>query len=592
MTSSHRDIVLAVAACIAVSATLVGCGGGGGGNGFLLPISGNPPPAPPPPPPPPPAPPPSSAALSCEQLPGLSVPAAAIGLPTSGATVTATKTVPAAGTGVAALPEYCEVSGKISPVDASAPDIRFTVALPTSWNRKVVMFGGGGFNGSIPSVKGNVPNGPVDQPVPLARGYATFASDSGHQANALGSQDGRFGLSDEAVRNFGGDALKKTHDAALAIIQARYAASPAKSYFAGGSTGGREAVTAIQRWPADWDGAIAWYPAWNDAAALLGGHRMSRALAQPGAYPNAAKRELLYNAAMEACDALDGVADGLISNQTLCNARFDPTTAMLKGAPVRCAGGADTGNSCLSDAQIAAMKSINTATNFRFALASGETQYPGYNIWGADPGISTWTSPLEPTVTFLAFGSAQPTRPMPANAPYISVLTDQWIKYSVTRDASFDSLSLDPEDPGPWASRISALSTQLDASTDISAFKARGGKLLLAHGLADVLVSTRATEQYYQRLQSRWGPSEVDGFVRYYEVAGLGHAVSSVFNATWDSLTALEGWVEKGTAPSSQVTTDTAGVPGRTRPLCDYPKWPQYKGSGDVNLAGSFQCVN
>ena len=99
-------------------------------------------------------------------------------------------------------------------------------------------------------------------------------------------------------------------------------------------------------------------------------------------------------------------------------------------------------------------------------------------------------------------------------------------------------------------------------------------------------------DRYYQRLQSRWGPSEVDGFVRYYEVAGLGHAVSSVFNATWDSLTALEGWVEKGTAPSSQVTTDTAGVPGRTRPLCDYPKWPQYKGAGDVNLAGSFQCVN
>lgn len=574
MTSIHRH-TLGAAACIAASAALIACGGGGDGGG-----SSAEPPAPPP-----------AATLSCEQLQGLAIPASAIGLPTSGATVTATKTVAASGSGVTALPEYCEVTAKISPVDSTAPDIRFQVALPANWNQKVVMFGGGGFNGTIPNIKGNVPAGPTNQLTPLGRGYATFASDSGHQANALGSQDGRFGLNDEAVRNFGGDALKKTRDAALAVIKARYANGPTKSYFAGGSTGGREALTAIQRWPADWEGAIAWYPAWNDAAALLGGHRMSRALAQPGAYPNTAKREVLYDAAMEACDALDGASDGLIANQTLCNARFDPSTATLRGLPVRCAGGVDTGNTCLSDAQITAMNTINTPTNFRFALASGETQYPGYNIWGADPGIATRTSPLEPTVTFLAFGSTQPANPMPATAPYISVLTDQWIKYSVTGDSTFNSLSLDPEDPGPWASRISALSTQLDASTDISAFKARGGKLLLAHGLADVLVSTRATEQYYQRLQSRFGPSEVDGFVRYYEVAGYGHAVSSVFNATWDSLSALEGWVEKSTAPAGQITTDTAGVPGRTRPLCDYPTWPQYKGSGDLNAAASFQCV-
>jgi feruloyl esterase len=162
----------------------------------------------------------------------------------------------------------------------------------------------------------------------------------------------------------------------------------------------------------------------------------------------------------------------------------------------------------------------------------------------------------------------------------------------VTRDASFHSLTLDPENPGPWANRISELSTQLDTSTDISAFAAAGGKLLLAHGKSDVLVSTRATEQYYQRLQAQMGPTFVDTFARYYEIPGLGHAVSSVFNGTWDSLTALENWVEKGTAPSGQVTTDTAGVPGRTRPLCDYPKWPQYKGTGDVNLAASFVCVD
>ena len=166
------------------------------------------------------------------------------------------------------------------------------------------------------------------------------------------------------------------------------------------------------------------------------------------------------------------------------------------------------------------------------------------------------------------------------------------VRYAITRDPNFNSLSFDPENPGAWASRVSELSTLLDASPDISRFVARGGKLLLAHGTADILVSTRATELYYQKLQAQFGPATVETFARYYEVPGFGHVVSSIFNAKWDSLTALEQWAEKGVAPSAQVTSDAAGVPGRTRPLCDYPKWPQYKGSGDVNLAASFTCAN
>jgi feruloyl esterase len=530
--------------------------------------------------------------IACQRLAGLAIPASAIQLPTTGGVVISATLAAASGTGGAALPEHCLVAARISPVDPSAPPILFRVALPTVWNVKIAMFGGGGFDGSIPNVEGNVPSGPGDQLTPLGRGYATFASDSGHQANALASQDGRFGLSDEAVRNFGGDAIKKTHDAALFVIKARYARAPREAYFAGGSTGGREALAAIQRWPGDWDGAIAWYPAWDDIAALFGGHRMNRALAQPGAYPDAAKRALVLRAALQTCDALDGVADGLISDQTRCNAIFDPSIATVDGAPLRCPGGADTGDTCLSDAQIAALETINTDTHFDFFLASRETQYPGYNVWGADLGITTNPSPVEPIVTFLAFGTSQPANPMPLTAPYISVLVDQSIKYMVTRDPAFDSLSLDPEHPGAWESRLSALSTQLDTSTDISAFAARGGKLLLAHGQSDVLVSTRATEQYYQRLQAQLGPANVDSFVRFYEVPGFGHAVSTVFNATWDSLTALERWVEHGTGPTGQVTVDNVGIPGRSRPLCDYPKWPQYKGSGDVNQAASFRCVD
>ena len=555
--------------------SLAACGGGGGG--------GDPAPA-------------TAQPLACGSLVGMAIPASAIGLPTTGGTVTSAVVVPAAGTGNATVAEHCLVNASISPVDATAPKIMMRVALPTSWNSKVLMYGGGGFDGSIPNVAGNVPAGPTDQALPLARGYAVFASDSGHQAGARGSLDGSFGRNDEALRNWGGDALKKTRDAAMFIVKARYAGTPTKAYFAGGSTGGREAIESMQRWPEDWNGMIAWYPAWNQASAMLGGQKASLTLAQPGAYPNGAKRLAVFQAAMQACDALDGVTDGLISNQKACNARFDPATATLNGAPLRCAGGADTGDNCLSDVQINALKAMNAPVTFGFALGSGETGYPGYNVWGADLGIPSIATAVQPTVVFLNLGSSQPANPMPATAPYISQQLDETLKNLITRDTTFNPLAFDPTQPQSttMVARWGELSRMIDQVPDLNrldTFFARGGKLLLAHGTHDVLVSARATADYYNRLSVNYG-GRVNEFVRYYEVPGYGHAVSSQFNATWDSLTALEKWAESGTAPSGQVTRDTVGVPGRTRPLCDYPKWPQYNGSGDVNLASSYSCVN
>lgn len=547
-----------------LSAVLVGCGG-----------SGDNPPAP----------------LACADLNGMAIAAANIGLATSGAVVTAATTVAAAGSGVSATPEFCRVSASISPVDTTAPKILLQVALPTVWNNKVMMFGGGGYNGTIPSVTGNVPAGPTAQATPLGRGYATFASDSGHQAGALGSQDGSFGVNDEAVRNFSGDALKKTRDVALAIIKARYAVSGAtKAYFAGGSTGGREALAVAQKWPQDWDGVIALYPAGAAASLDLQFGRITRALAQPGAYPSPAKRKQLYDASIEACDALDGVADGLISDIKACNARFNPATATVNGLPLRCPGGLDTGDTCLSDAQIAAFNVINTPITFNFTLASGETQYPGFNTWGTDFGIPN-ASPLQPTISSLALKTVQPANPMPTGAPYGSVFWDQWVRFFVTRDPNFNALTLDPQNPGAYQARISALSGLQDINkTDLTAFQSKGGKMLIAHGTGDALVSTRATAQYVDRVRATMGQARSDTFLRYYEIPGYGHAVSSVFNAAWDSLSTLENWAEKSTQPPSQIVTDTAGVPGRTRPLCDYPAYPRYKGSGDINAAASFSC--
>lgn len=535
----------------------------------------------------------TSTPMTCAQLAGMNVPASAIGLQTTGATVTAATTVAASGTGVSATPEYCQVDGTIAPVDQAAPKITFRIAMPTQWNSKIVMLGGGGYDGTVPAVTGNVPAGPTAQPAPLARGYAVFGSDSGHQAGTLGSRDGSFGVNDEAVANFSSDALKKTRDTAFYLLSKRYAVDkPQRAYFAGGSSGGREALAVVQRWPQDWDGIIALYPAWNAATLDLQFGRITRALAQPGAYLSQAKRKALLDSATATCDALDGVADGLISNMPACNATFDPATAMLNGAPLRCPGGADTGLTCLSDAQITALKVYATPITFAYPLGSGETQYPGFNVWGADLGVVN-PSALQASVITLSLNLLPPANPMPTTAPYFSTFWDQWIRYFVARDPNVNSLNVDPQNPGAYQARISALTAEQDMNkTDLSAFNKKGGKILMAHGMSDALVSTQSTEQYYRRLQQTMGASTVANFVRYYEIPGYGHSASTIFNASWDSLTTLENWVERGVTPPAQTVADTAGVPGRTRPLCEYPTFPRYNGSGNVNVASSFTCAS
>jgi pimeloyl-ACP methyl ester carboxylesterase len=524
----------------------------------------------------------------CAQLQGLQVPASKVGLPTRGAVVTSATLIAAAP----ALPEYCKVLGSIASLDPSAPAVHFEMDLPSVWNRKLLMLGGGGYDGVLPNTAGNVPAGPVDRPVPLARGYAVIGSDSGHQANVpglAGMMDATFALNAESLRNYAGEAIKKTHDVAVYLIRTRYAVKgPAKAYFAGGSTGGREALVAVLRWPRDWDGAISLYPAWNAIALDLQVGRIARALAQPGGYLSQAKRVLLYEASLEACDQLDGAADGVVSNVAACN--FDPSTATLKGRPLRCAGGADIGDSCLSDTQIATLRTYATPIDFQTPLASGEKQYPGYNIYGADLGRpgGNWVQGL---VTGLALGTDAPTTPVPEHAPSLNLFWDHWIRYFVARDPEYDALGVDPQKLGVLQRRVHELSLGLDVNqTDFTAFAARGGKVLIAHGTADVLVSTRATEQYFDRLQAALGEAKVREFARYYEIPGYGHAVSTVFNAAWDSLTTLENWAEKRIAPADQVVMDTVGSPGRQRPLCEYPSWPKYRGQGDINAAASFEC--
>ncbi len=518
-------------------------------------------------------------AETCSALSELSIKVGRIGLPTNGASVTAAKLVSASGV----APEHCLVAGQISPADKTAPNIEFNVALPVKWNGKALMFGGGGYNGVIPNVAGNLPIGQKAVP-PLARGYATFGSDSGHQTPGAS-----FARNEESYRNYVGDALKKTRDAAMVIIERAYGARPARSYFMGGSRGGGEALAATARWPKDWDGAVSLYPARSGTVTILGMLAGNQALAAPGAFLPPEHRELLYRAALERCDGLDGVHDGLISNRYGCRAVFDPATATFARVPLRCKDGV-AGFSCLSDAQITAIRKMDAPIRLPVTMKSGETEFPGFTILTAEtasPGMSAF-----------GWGSVQPSAKLTPAAEYhpgvpiLFWMVDQYMHHIFARDLSYDTLSFDFANPGALGPRLEELSKLDDLDLDMSGFARRGGKLLMLQGSDDQMISPKATAAYYEMLRQRLGDEKLGRMLRYYEVPGYGHGRSAVFLASWDQLTALENWVERDVDPGErEIVADLAGVPGRTRPLCLFPRWPQYKGTGDSNAASSFACA-
>jgi feruloyl esterase len=515
----------------------------------------------------------AATAPQCADLDGMEIPASAMSLPTTGAHVTSAAVVTGLVSGRQIT--YCQVDADIRPVDPSAPPITMRLDLPQEWNGKAMMFGGGGYDGTVPDLTGNVPFGPADRTVPLARGYATFGSDSGHRQNPASppSLDGSFGANDEALTNFAaGDALKKTRDASLFLIRRAYRTAPDEVYFAGGSTGGREALVVAQRWPKAFDGVIAAYPAWNNLSEVLDLGHLTQVLSRPGAFPGPEKQTLLYDSVIHACDGLDGVRDNVVSDPGGCH--FDPRT-------LRCPKGEDTGPTCLSDPQIKAVTAMSSPFRWPYRIASGETEYPGFPfLSGADM-----------RTPFLGFGTTAPANPMPVTSGYGMQYWDQWVKYFLTRDPHADSLDVDPRHPGKWLDRISYLSTIEDRNdADLRPFARAGGKLILLHGAADELVSPRSTDDYYQRVRATAGGRTTDAFMRYYLVPGANHANfgTPAFAAGWDSLSALEHWVEKGQAPTHPVTTDL--LHDRTRPLCAYPRWPRYV-AGDADSAASFVCT-
>jgi len=520
-------------------------------------------------------------AAGCSALSGLAIAPGRIGLPTSGGRITAATEVPADPKGV---PEHCLVAGEITPADKTAPNIDFHLALPSDWNGKAVMFGGGGLDGVIPDVAGN-PQAAQGVETPLARGYAVFGSDGGHQAPGAD-----FATNGEAWDNYLGDALKKTRDAAVVVIRKAYGAAPARAYFLGGSKGGAEALAVASRWPGDWDGVVSLYPARNPVLVTFGLLALNQAIAAPGAFPSLEHRALVYRAALERCDGLDGVKDGVISNVSACRKAFDPTTATVDGAPLQCPPGAAPTAACVPPAELAALKAIDAPFALPFPIG-GETQFLGYNAFTSDTG-APGAAPARTFANVLTLGLLPPASPYRPGMAISLSLVDPFIRQAVLRDPAADAIKFDlAHPPAIAAARLQAFARKGAADLDLSGFARKGGKLILLQGTEDFLITPRGTEAYYEKVRARLGEAATDRMLRYYEVPGFGHSTSAVFGMSWDGLGVLERWVEQGADPAEQETvTDTTGVPGRTRPLCLYPRWPMYRGAGDPNSAASFVC--
>jgi len=516
----------------------------------------------------------SDPGVACASLSGVAIPSSQIGMPTSGARVVNATLQLASAAGGQASPEYCKVLAQIDPVDSQAQSVNIQLNLPTLWNGKVVQMGGGGLDGFLVSADGAEP-GASSQPTPLSLGFATFGSDGGHRvANPFDveQQTAAF-LNDEVLTNYVGAQLKKTHDLAIALIQLHYNAPPRRIYFVGASGGGREALIALQRWGAEYDGAVAYYPAAGGVPLLIALGRDARALALPGAYPNPAKQALLHRAVTSACDAADGAVDGIIANPESC--RFDV-------AQIRCQSGVDENDSCLSDAQITALKVMSSDLRLRYPLASGERGFPGYHVFQG----------VDLTAPVAGLGSRAPTPPpVLATEPIHYLFYSVFVRGMLARNLQTDPLTFDPENPRAWSSRMSELSVMLQAAqADLSSFERHGGKVIIVHGNDDPLIPVGWTENYYESVVRKMGQTAVDQFVRFYAVPGYGHGTGT-FVVDWDSLSALDQWVETSVAPTSPVSIDAnPATRGRTRPLCRYPLWPKYA-SGDVNAAASFVCA-
>lgn len=547
--------------------------------------------------------PPGPPIAACPSLRGQALPASAIALPTRGARITSARDVaatearahPSNGSWLHALPAYCEVIGEIDPMDTRAPVIRFQLNVPTAWNGRAMQIGGGGLNGTIPAnlavvaAAGSPTSAamPPDVPYPLSRGYAMFGGDSGHQGTA-----GDWALNDEAWLNFAHAGLKKTRDAAVAVLQRLYGQGPRTTYFMGTSQGGREALEVAQRYPDDYDGVAATVPLIGYSAHVLA-KTMLAPLQTGDGWISPAAAALIAREVVRQCDTLDGLEDGVISHYRGCNALFAGERGATPYHAIRCPDGASPpapapGTApaaparCLSDAQIATAVRMRSPTVFGFALAHGHTALPAY---GTGREHSGWLN-----ITPQPKLGERPNLGQPGIT----------VQYGILKDPVMNLLDfrLDGQ-----RERIQAASALIDSTNpDLTRFLARGGKMIIKSSSSDYAVNPQMLAAWYEAVKTRNDAAAVERQLRYYVVPNTGHSGDGASLTTGtpipsriDMIGMLTDWVEQGRVPPEAPVASTMDLRPpftvrATKPICRYPLYPRYRGSGDPGKAESFVC--
>ncbi len=522
---------------------------------------------------------------------GDSIPPGAIGEPVAAVTLSAPKWIAAADP----LPARCEVDGRMAPIDkaTTARDINFRVWLPAEWNHRAVQEGGGGLNGVIPDLRGM--RFPIDGRSAAQWGFVTYGSDSGH--TMTGAPD--WTLNDEAIRNIGYAQLKKTHDAAMAIVQRVYGERPRYSYFTGESQGGREGLTVAQRYPGDYDGVIANVPIVNFSSLMLA-PELIRIQEKPQAnWVTRAKVNAIRAEFMRQCDGLDGLTDGVINNYMTCRAIFDLTEGARGRHPwaaKRCPDNVDpdpadaSAKACLTDGQISTLEFVYSRYRFAAPLANGVTSF---GMWV--PNIDPAGSGLIADARFRGQEGAAAAAPMHAHLGVLGVTG--FLMHDVA------SNPLEYTEGGALEKRREALSAILDSTDpDLRRFAQRGGRLIVTIGTTDTLASPGAQLDYYQSVIDAMGRKAVDEFARFFVIPqanhGLAAATADVDGAgqtlprtalptAYERFAVLVDWVERKVAPAMTLTVTGNN---RSMPLCSYPSYPKYTG-GPATAASSFTCA-
>lgn len=447
-------------------------------------------------------------------------------------------------------PPSCRVLGLIP------PEIRFEVSLPAEWNGRLYMFGNGGFAGE--SFAG--PNRVTRRNAALAKGFAVAQTNTGHDAERepLAS----FASSPQKLVDYAYRAVHVTALTAKRITRAYYEAAPARSYFDGCSTGGRQGLVSAQRFPEDFDGIVVGAPVLDFIGTMVHYAKAHRALT--AASLSEEKLRLAAAAVYGGCDARDGLADGLIDDPRRCS--FDARRDLA-----RCEAG--SASVCFSESDIAALEAVNGDVS-----AGGRRYFPGFPT-GAEafaPGAAGPRSGWDPW--WMRSGQA----------PISRSFLEAFFKHMATPGTEIDWRTFDVDRDLP---KLDTIRTMLNATEpDLDVFRRRGGRILMYYGWADPALNPLMGVEYYERVREAMGPQTTD-FFRLFMMPGVFHCAGGVGPDEVDTLTPLAEWVEKGTAPERLVASRrVSGQVVRTRPLCPYPAVARHRGSGSIDDAASFSC--